>query len=71
MKNETNNSAKRTAAQVNAILKSNGIDFKAANQGDGNLFCIQDASLKTAILLKKAGFIINERTKNVTYFNCF
>lgn len=59
MTNDTNNFAKRTAAQVNAILAANGILHKAESLGDGNSFQITGTSdIKTRFALKKAGFIL-------------
>lgn len=59
MKNDKNNFAKRTAAQVNAILAANGILHKAENLGDGNTFQIAGTSdIKTRVALKQAGFIL-------------
>lgn len=59
MKNETNNFAKRTTAQVNSILRANGINYFAENLGNGNTFQITGTSdIKTRVALKQAGFIL-------------
>ena len=71
--NNSNDFAKRNANTVNSILKSNGIEFKAQNTGDGRLFHIQNNDFKTRFLLKKAGFLLQrckEDDKNC-YFSCF
>ena len=57
-KNNSNDASKRTENQINSILRSQGIKFKATNEGDGRKFSIPDASLKTRIAIKKAGFIL-------------
>ena len=58
MTNDTNNSQKRTATQVYAILKANGIELKPENMGDGRTFSIPCTALRTRVALKKAGFIL-------------
>lgn len=62
-KNNTNNFRKRTSSQVASILRANGITLKPENLGDGRTFYVNDASLKTRIAIKKAGFIL-ELSKN-------
>jgi hypothetical protein len=39
--NNSNNFGKRTASQINSILKSNGLDWKAENLGDGRTFDVR------------------------------
>lgn len=57
--NDNNNFGKRTASQVNSILKSNGIDCKAENLGDGRTFGVKiESNIKNRYTLKKAGFIL-------------
>ena len=54
--NDSNDSSKRTATQIAAILKSHGIDAKPENMGDGRTFCIRGTGLRTRIAVKRAGF---------------
>jgi len=71
--NNTNDNSKRTAAQVASILSSNGCLFKPENCGDGRKFLVNDASFKTLVQIKKAGFILhasNTGDKSV-YFSAF
>lgn len=57
--NNTNNFGKRTANQVNAILREIGIDAKSENLGDGRTFDIKIAdTIKNRFLLKKKGGFI-------------
>lgn len=59
MKNDTNNFAKRTASQVGAICRANGIYALISNLGDGRTFDIRvDSNIKNRFLLKQAGFIL-------------
>lgn len=57
--NDTNNFAKRTVSTIKSILNSNNINFDLViNDGDNNQFTIIcDASIKTKMQLKQAGFI--------------
>jgi len=55
--NNANDFSKRTATQVNAILKGYNLPAKAESLGDGRAFYIHDTSIKTRVALKKAGFI--------------
>ena len=68
--NNKNNFGKRTANQINSILKSNGIEAKAINQGDGNSFNVYiESNLHNRFALKKSGFILcrgNEGDKYIT-----
>jgi hypothetical protein len=70
--NNRNNTAKRTATQINSILKAFGIESKSENLGNGNNFCIEN-TLFNRVNLKKAGFILhlsNVSDKTVV-FSCF
>ena len=70
--NDKNDFAKRTANTVNSILSANGIELKAINNGDGNMFYINQNDLKTRILVKKSGFILQRSEQNAKqlYFFC-
>ena len=58
MNNKTNY-GKRTANQVNSILKANDIDAKSINLGNGIEFDIRiESNLRNRFALKKAGFIL-------------
>lgn len=57
--NNANAYGKRTATQVKAVLKSNGIEASVENMGDGRTFCIGlESTIKNRYALKKAGFIL-------------
>ena len=70
--NDKNNFAKRTANAVSSILKSNGIEMKPVNNGDGNMFYVNQNDLATRILVKKAGFILvrSQQIDKQLYFLC-
>lgn len=71
--NNSNDNAKRTATQVKAILTQNNIEFSSVeNLGDGRNFNVfAEGNLKNSIALKKAGFIVKERTAKFFYIACF
>jgi len=71
--NNTNDSSKRTAAQVAAILTANGCPFKPENTGDGRKFSVNDTSFKTLVQIKKAGFILHASNTGdkALYFSAF
>jgi hypothetical protein len=73
MTNNTNDSSKRTASQVAAILIANGCPFKPENTGDGRKFLVNDTSFRTLVQIKKAGFILHQSnaTDKVLYFSAF
>lgn len=62
--NNTNDFSKRTKAQIDSILKNNGINFGSENMGDGRTFYVNDSSLKTRVALKKAGFVLCKSNTN-------
>lgn len=72
--NDTNNFEKRTASQVKSILNEYGLSLliDIDNQGDGNLFSANDNSIKTRVILKKAGFILDRCNAGdkICYFRC-
>jgi hypothetical protein len=57
--NDQNNFAKRTVSTIKSILNANKINFDlVVNDGDNNQFTvICDASIRTKMQLKQAGFI--------------
>lgn len=68
--NNVNDFSKRTKAQIDLILKNNGIYFSSENMGDGRTFYVNDSSLKTRVALKKSGFILcssNANDKGITF----
>ena len=65
--NDKNNFAKRTSNIVSSIL-----GIKAVNNGDGNMFYVNQNDLATRILVKKAGFILvrSQQIDKQLYFLC-
>jgi hypothetical protein len=71
-KNDTNNAAHRTAAQVRSILRSNGVECTVENLGDSRTFYIvTDDSLKTYLAIKNAGFITISRRGGHVELKCW
>ena len=74
MKNNRNDASKRTAAQIKAILKSNGVEFlHCLNTGDNRYFDItfQNMSLKHRVSLKLVcNFLIDSIHKNTITIKC-
>lgn len=70
--NDTNNFEKRTATQVKSILNEYKLNIEIENQGDGNLFSVNDNSIKTRVALKQAGFILDRCNagEKICYFRC-
>ena len=70
--NNTNDFSKRTASQVNSILKANGIIGQVFNLGDNKEFELRlEPEIKTLMKLKMAGFLRTGTTSKSIYFKTF
>lgn len=70
--NNNNDFSKRTASQINSILKANGIIGKVWNLGDNREFevCVKP-EIQTLMKLKSIGFIRTATTSNSIYLKAF
>jgi hypothetical protein len=71
--NDTNNTAKRTARQVAAALRAQGVEASPVNQGDGRTFYVAGSGLKNRVAIAKAGFILERSAQGApgVYFRAF